>query len=87
VFRTTALVNALFGSGYYEAHGWPKPVMGVTAGTLSSSAGFVLNRGQPATDPQTGQQVLIKGQHSLFFIPMQYWGPLIVVLVTIVTFI
>ena len=29
-------------------------------------------------DPETGQQYKIGVKHSLFFIPLQYWGPLFV---------
>lgn len=27
-------------------------------------------------DKETGQEVILKPNHSLFWIPMQYWGPI-----------
>ena len=77
VYGTTALVDAVFGDGHYKDNGWPKILMGLIGGTVTSGVGLILNRGKLATDPQTGQQLRIKGHHDLFFIPMQYWGPLI----------
>ena len=38
-------------------------------------------------DPETGQEVLVKaGRHSLFFIPMQWWGPIVAGLGVVVLF-
>lgn len=38
-------------------------------------------------DPQTNQQVLLKKTHSLFWVPMQYWAIVVVILglITIAT--
>jgi hypothetical protein len=31
-------------------------------------------------DPATGERVVLKPGHSLFFIPIEWWGPIVIVL-------
>lgn len=58
------------------------PLLGMCLGTLASAAviWFVGNKlNNPAKarvmiDKQTGQEFLLKQNHSLFFIKMQYWA-------------
>ena len=38
--------------------------------------GSALNKPKPGYHPATGQPVLFRNQHSLFFVPMQFWGPI-----------
>lgn len=35
-------------------------------------------------DPKTGQPVLIRNDHSLFFLPVEWWGPIMVVVGVVV---
>lgn len=69
---------------YYQNNGWPKIVASVVGGSLVSLLGFYLNRkidSRELVDPKTGERMLFTtgGGHTFFFIPMQYWGPIIVV--------
>lgn len=57
------------------------PNLGTATGVaLASTAvwflGQRLNRARNGFDPRTGQPIRIANQHSLFFIPIQYLGPL-----------
>lgn len=74
------------------------PLLGMCLGTLAAAAAvwFVGNKlNNPAKarvmiDKQTGQEFLLKQNHSLFFIKMQYWAyPIaligIVLLFTLIT--
>jgi hypothetical protein len=76
------LTNPLFGDEYYKTHGWPLALALVVAGALSWVIGNALNR-RPAKvfiDKDTGKEVLFRPNHSLFFIKMHYWGPILIVL-------
>lgn len=70
-------VGAVFGANYVKLHGWPMGVALLLAAAASWQFGRHLN-GRPARiviDKETGEEVALKsGTHSLFFIPMQYWG-------------
>lgn len=52
------------------------------AGVFSWFMGKKWNEGEGRTmiDKETGQEVVIKPNHSLFWINMQYWGPIFGVL-------
>ena len=52
----------------------------ILSGVVTGALGWYL-RSRPArilVDQKTGQQVAFRGSHSLFFVPMIYWGPLFV---------
>lgn len=69
-------VDAIFGSGFYKSAVWPLPLAFILAGVAVFFAGKQLNskRGKILIDPETNQQVELKTTHTLFWIPMQYWG-------------
>ena len=52
---------------YYRTHGWPKLVGFVVAAVLTWLLGHTLNRTRP-------------GRDSLFFIPVQFWAVIFLVL-------
>jgi hypothetical protein len=62
----------LVGSGLLVAAGvlWP-------IGQRMNSGGRVL------IDKETGQELMLKPGHSLFFIPVQYWSPILAVIALI----
>ena len=67
---------------YYQEHGWPKLAAFLVAAAIVWPLGRVLNRkqqGRELLDPATGQRVLLQsgGGHTLFFIPVQYWAPIL----------
>lgn len=33
--------------------------------------------GRAVIDKQTGKEIVLRRKHSLFFVPMEYWGPII----------
>jgi hypothetical protein len=35
--------------------------------------------GRTVIDKQTGQEISLRRKHSLFFVPMEYWGPIVAV--------
>ena len=74
---------------YYQTHGWPKLVACIVAAVMVFPIGLWLNhRGaRRLIDPETNEEVVLKNDHSLFFIPMQYWGPIFLVLGVIMLFV
>ena len=79
---TATAVNAIFGGGYFENHNWPPFLGAVLAGAAVWLLGRRLNGrpGRTMIDRQTGEEVELKNKHDLFFIPMEYWGPILVLL-------
>jgi hypothetical protein len=62
-----ALTRTLYGDKeFFAAHGWPKLLAFAVAAVITWFLGRFLHR-------NPGKR------HSLFFIPMEYWGPIFVV--------
>ncbi len=83
----TGPVAAIFPSGYLANHNWPA-ALGVLAGAVVVwILGLRLHANQRVlVDPQTGQPVTLRRTHSLFFIPMQYWGIVAAVIAVFILF-
>jgi ATP/ADP translocase len=84
------VTESLFGDEfYYQAHGWPKLLAFFLAGMVIWPLGKYLNskQGKIMIEKETGKEVLIKPKHSLFFIPMEYWGPILLALGIIFLFV
>jgi hypothetical protein len=73
----------LYGNGYYSTHKWTIGVAMLIAAAPSWFVGRAL-RGksdQVVIDKETGKEfVLDRNSHSLFFVPMHFWGPILVVI-------
>ncbi len=54
----------------------------VPAGVMTWFVGRRMNRDATRIllDPATGEQVVVRRDHSLFFVPVEWWGPILVVL-------
>ena len=68
---------------YYQTHGWPKLAALSIAGAMVWFLGRHLNNrptSRTLIDKATGEELQIKPHHSFFFIGMEYWGPILVVL-------
>jgi len=52
----------------------------IVSGCASGLLGWYLRTrpGRVLIDKQTGQQVVFRHSHSLFFVPMFYWGPVFI---------
>ncbi len=74
---------------YYQAHGWPKMAACFAAAVPVYFLGHYLNvkRARVLMDPETGEDVVLANKHSLFFIPMQHWAILYVVLGIVMMFV
>lgn len=95
LFVTQFVINlALHDSRFYTTHGWPKLIaFWVAAGLvwLYSQRSFTpeeLNTPTPTRmEGQPKSKEFMAAQHSLFFINVKYWPPLLVVLGIVFLFI
>src|SRR5262245_24718472 len=74
--------KVLFGDGYYTTHSWPLAVALAVAGILTWLLGNKLNRrqGKVMIEKETGREILLRPNHSLYFVRMHYWGPILIAL-------
>ena len=80
------LVEYYLGAGQYKALAWPIPLAILLGAIPTTFVGMKLNN-KPARilmDPETGEEVELKPEHSLFWVPMQYWGVILVALSTLI---
>ncbi len=83
LLMTEVVLESIFADEtYYQAHGWPKLLGFVIAGILVWFLGNFLNTAdsKKIRDPETGKKMIVRGDHTLFFIPMEYWGPIFLIL-------
>lgn len=64
---------------YYQTHTSPMVVGFLLAAILTRilSKRLATQKQKGLIDQQTGQEVRVKPQHALFFIPLAYWGLLL----------
>jgi hypothetical protein len=72
------IANAVAGEGYFDRHKWPLGVSLLVAAALCWLLGDYLRKqpGRVVIDKQTGREFTLRKTHSLFFIPMHWWGPI-----------
>lgn len=84
LLATQFIVDAVAGRGTYSENSeqFAGPAVAL-AGLLVFFLGRWLNdpsRGRVLVDKETGQEIVDKPRNDLFFIPMEIWGALLVVL-------
>ena len=69
-------VEHFYGEGQYQALVWPIPLVFLLSAIPTTLLGLKLHNkpGRVLVDPETGEKVELKATHSLFWIPMHYWG-------------
>jgi hypothetical protein len=74
------ITNHLTGSEeYWNAHKWPFGVSLLVSGLLSWVVGSWLAHAKERTlvDKETGEETVVTPNHTLFFIKMHWWGPVL----------
>jgi len=76
------VTNSVTGGGaYWDAHKWPFAVSLFVSAVPSWVVGrSIQNRNaRVLVDPKTGEEVVLRESHTLFFVPMMWWAPILVV--------
>ncbi|MGD0743936.1 MAG: hypothetical protein ABSA45_02165 [Verrucomicrobiota bacterium] len=76
------ICNAKIGPGYYDHHKWPFAVSLLCSSAICWFLGDYLRKRSDriVIDKQTGKEfVLNQSRHTLFFIPMRWWGLILLV--------
>jgi hypothetical protein len=80
------ITNAAVGDGYYEKHNWPMAVSLMLSAAICWFLGNHLRKrsDRVAIDKETGREFVVnQSRHTLFFIPMHYWSPILLVIAMI----
>ena len=75
-FGVTNMTKAIYGSSYIHSHPWV-PWLGVSLGGLLcwwSGVSYDNEASQALVDEKTRQRVILRKTHTLYGIPMQWWG-------------
>jgi hypothetical protein len=61
---------------FYQNEAWPLALAFVAAGVVTWVVGKTLHArgGRVVIDKATGQELTIDNRHTFFFVPMHYWG-------------
>ena len=75
------VAEKLSGPGAYDANPlWPSVDLGLTAILITALGMYLRRRGaRVVIDKETGQELVLRSKHSLFFVPMEYWGGILLV--------
>ena len=67
---------------YFKDNEWPRIVAGLLAAVSIYLLGLYLNRspGKRYLDMETYEEVEFRPRHTLFFINMEYWGPIVAII-------
>ena len=73
---------------YYQTHAWPMAVAFFCAALLTFFLARYLgqNLGRTVIDKATGQEIILKPSHRLFFVDIKYW-PIILACIGVAVFI
>lgn len=77
-----ALVDGIFGKPFYKNHISMQIIAILASSALVWFSGKKLNSdpGRVMIDKASGQEVVLKSSHTLFFVKMEYWAILIAAL-------
>lgn len=80
--------NILFGPYFYETHDWTKLFATLLASVSIWFVGKYFNNkpGRELIDKKTGKEIVLKPHNTLFFIKMEYWAFIILILGIIISF-
>ena len=82
------LADLMMGGGFYSHHTATQVTAALLAAVFVTALGLYLRGkgGRVVVDKETGREIVLRRRHTLFFIPIEYWGLVVVVLGAFVTF-
>lgn len=65
---------------YWDTHRWPFALSLLLSGLMCLLVGFLFRRrnARLLIDPETGEDVVLRESHTLFFIPVIWWAPILI---------
>jgi len=80
VLPVEILVENYLGVGQYKALAWPIPLAILLSAIPTTFVGMKLNNKatRVLVDEETGERFEVKPDNSLLWIPMQYWGIILI---------
>jgi hypothetical protein len=78
-----AIVESIYNNeSYYQDHGWPAATGLVIAAAILWPLGRKLNqeKAKVLVDKETGEELILEKHHDFFFIRMEYWAPILIVI-------
>ena len=68
--------DSMSGDGFYKTSSWAMPLILCFSSLLVFIVGYKLNNkpGKIVIDPENNEKIELKHTHSMFWIPLQYWG-------------
>ncbi|TVO72256.1 hypothetical protein [Sedimenticola selenatireducens] len=72
-------LNSMYGDGFYKASTWAMPLVLFLSSVPLTFIGYKLNKrqGRILIDPENNEKVELRETHTMFWIPLQYWGGVI----------
>src|SRR5262245_10828659 len=66
---------------FYQRHGWVALIAMLVAAALTYGLHrlLLLQKARTVIDKETGQEIVLRSSHSLFFVPVQLWPVIYVV--------
>ncbi len=82
------IMQLVLGTEYYQTESWPIPLAIALSAIIVGLLGLNLNNkpGRILLDAKTNEQIEVKKIHSLFWIPMQYWGIILLLISALLFF-
>jgi len=74
------ITNSLTGSrAYWDAHKWPMAISLFASAAACLPLGLYFHdlKARVLIDPKTGKEVVLRQSHTLFFIPVLWWPPVL----------
>jgi len=74
------IVYLVAGESYWDSHAWPLGCALIVSGILIKvvQTQLVKESRRVLIDEQTGERVVLPSKHQFFFIPMKWWGILLI---------
>ena len=71
-----SVLNSVMGPAYYRTYVWPKALSWMIAAAAIWIVGTCLaaRPGRTVIDKETGQEIILRQSHTLFWVPLRYWA-------------
>ncbi len=69
-------IDSYYGEGFYKNSTWAMPLVLGISSIVVFILGYKINSktGKIVIDPENNERIELKTTHSMFWIPLQYWG-------------